>query len=136
LGHTTLERRDTITTVTTNPETQNVVEPNFDENVLRMLCDLDVSDLLGGTAAVWNSMPPFDRSALSRCYWTESNRARCRARCVVRPQPAVSGNQLFLQEASAFFKRRAMLEDEYGRNLQKLARSTSELYAMSEGKAG
>ena len=29
-----------------------------------------------------------------------------------------------------------MLEDEYGRNMQKLARSTSELYAASEGKAG
>lgn len=42
----------------------------------------------------------------------------------------------FLQEASVFFKKRAMLEDEYGRNMQKLARSTSELYAMSEGKAG
>ena len=45
LGQTTLERRDTITTTTTNPETQNVVEPSFDENVLRMLCDLDVSGL-------------------------------------------------------------------------------------------
>ena len=43
MGQTTLERRDTITTITTNPETQNLVEPNFDENVLRMLCDLDVS---------------------------------------------------------------------------------------------
>jgi len=42
----------------------------------------------------------------------------------------------FLQETSVFFKKRAMLEDEYGRNLQKLARSTSELYAMNEGKAG
>jgi len=41
-----------------------------------------------------------------------------------------------LQEASVFFKKRATLEDEYGRNLQKLARSTAELYAMSEGKAG
>lgn len=42
----------------------------------------------------------------------------------------------FFQEASVFFKKRAVLEDDYGRNLQKLARSTSELYAISEGKAG
>lgn len=46
------------------------------------------------------------------------------------------GTNNFSQEASVFFKKRAVLEDEYGRNLQKLARSTSELYAMSEGKAG
>ena len=55
LSQTTLERRDTITTVTTNPETVNVVEPNFDENVLRMLCDLDVSGLLHGTTSVRDS---------------------------------------------------------------------------------
>ena len=45
IGQTTLERRDTVTTITTNPETTNVVEPSFDESVLRMLCDLDVSSL-------------------------------------------------------------------------------------------
>lgn len=48
LAQTTLERRDTITTATTNPEPPSVVEPSFDENVLRMLCDLDVSGLLIG----------------------------------------------------------------------------------------
>lgn len=46
LSHSTLERRDTITTIHTNPETPNVVEPTFDESVLRMLCGLDVSRLL------------------------------------------------------------------------------------------
>lgn len=40
------------------------------------------------------------------------------------------------QEASAFFKKRAAIEDEYGRNLQKIARTTSETYAMNDGKAG
>jgi len=69
-----------------------------------MLCDLDVSDLLGRAAGVWNSMPPLDRSVLSRCYWIESNRARCRARCVVRPHLLLpetnyfSGGVDFLQE--------------------------------------
>lgn len=40
------------------------------------------------------------------------------------------------QEASAFFKKRATIEDEYGRNLHKIARATSETYAMNDGKAG
>lgn len=44
-GQSTLERRGTVTTITTNPEAPNVVEPGFDENLLRMLCDLDVSGL-------------------------------------------------------------------------------------------
>lgn len=51
-------------------------------------------------------------------------------------KPLFSDTNHFLQEASVFFKKRAMLEEEYGRNLQKLARSTVELYAMNEGKAG
>ena len=41
-----------------------------------------------------------------------------------------------LQEASVFFKKRAALEEEYGRGLLKLARTTSETYAMNDGKAG
>lgn len=40
------------------------------------------------------------------------------------------------QEASSFFKKRAAVEDEYGRNLQKVARATSETYSMNDGKAG
>lgn len=40
------------------------------------------------------------------------------------------------QETSVFFKKRAVLEEEYGKSLQKLARSTSEVYSMNDGKAG
>lgn len=40
------------------------------------------------------------------------------------------------QEASVFFKKRALVEEEYGKTLQKLARTTSELYAVNDGKAG
>jgi len=40
------------------------------------------------------------------------------------------------QEASVFFKKRAVLEEEYGRGIQKLAKNTSEVYAMNDGKAG
>ena len=40
------------------------------------------------------------------------------------------------QEAAVFLKKRAALEDEYGKGLQKLARATSAEYAQHEGKAG
>ena len=40
------------------------------------------------------------------------------------------------QEASAFLKRRATLEEEYGRGMQKLAKQSSEVYATNDGKAG
>jgi hypothetical protein len=35
-----------------------------------------------------------------------------------------------------FFKKRAMLEEELGRGMQKLARNTADVYAMNDGKAG
>lgn len=35
-----------------------------------------------------------------------------------------------------FFKKRAVLEEEFGRGMQKLAKNASELYAMNDGKAG
>jgi len=35
-----------------------------------------------------------------------------------------------------FFKKRAVIEEEYGKSMQKLAKTTSEVYALSEGKAG
>jgi len=35
-----------------------------------------------------------------------------------------------------FFKKRAMLEEEFGRGMQKLARNTADMYAMNDGKAG
>ncbi|KAJ3827235.1 Rho GTPase activation protein [Lentinula raphanica] len=40
------------------------------------------------------------------------------------------------KEASVFFKKRAIIEEEYGKTLQKLARTTSEVYSMNDGKAG
>lgn len=41
-----------------------------------------------------------------------------------------------MQEASVFFKKRAVLEEEYGRGMHKLAKNTAEVYAMNDGKAG
>ncbi|MCO5608113.1 hypothetical protein L7F22_062318 [Adiantum nelumboides] len=46
-------------------------------------------------------------------------------------QSMTSSNQ-----AATFFKKRAVIEEEYARNLAKLARSSAETYATTEGKAG
>ena len=40
------------------------------------------------------------------------------------------------QEAAAFLRKRAVLEDEYGKQMQKLSRASSTEYATTEGKAG
>ncbi|KXN87662.1 RHO GTPase-activating protein RGD1 [Leucoagaricus sp. SymC.cos] len=90
------DRRDTLVTV--HSEQQLLVEPNFDEGVLRALCELDC-----GTPLLLDRI--------------KQSTVSCR-------------------EASAFFKKRAAIEDDYGRNLQKIARSTSDTYAMNDGKAG
>ncbi|KAJ2911869.1 hypothetical protein MD484_g8549, partial [Candolleomyces efflorescens] len=94
---TTLERRDTLATIH-SVEQPNLVEPGFDENILRTLCDLDCGVPL--------LLDRIKQSVVS-----------CR-------------------EASIFFKKRALIEEEYGKTLQKLARSTAEVYALNDGKAG
>ncbi|PPQ79686.1 hypothetical protein CVT25_003260 [Psilocybe cyanescens] len=91
-----IDRRDTLSTIHTG--TPSLVEPSFDENVLRALCELDCGVPL----------------LLDRI-----------------KQGVVS-----CREAAVFFKKRAMVEDEYGKTLQKLSRSTSEMYALNDGKAG
>ncbi|EMD38795.1 hypothetical protein CERSUDRAFT_133320 [Gelatoporia subvermispora B] len=48
----------------------------------------------------------------------------------------IKQSMISCREASVFFKKRAMLEEEYGRSLQKLAKTTSDTYAMNDGKAG
>lgn len=40
------------------------------------------------------------------------------------------------QEAATFFRKRAVIEEEYARSMIKLAKSSSESYAVSESKAG
>ncbi|KAF9442640.1 RhoGAP-domain-containing protein [Macrolepiota fuliginosa MF-IS2] len=93
------DRRDTFSTVHTVPGDPPVlVEPSFDEGVLRALCELDCGVPL--------LLDRIKQSIVS-----------CR-------------------EASLFFKKRAAIEDEYGRTLQKIVRSTSETYATNDGKAG
>ncbi|KAF9054607.1 GTPase activating protein [Panaeolus papilionaceus] len=90
------DRRDTLSTIHSNPP--SLVEPSFDENVLRALCELDCGVPL----------------LLDR----------------------IKQSMVSCREAGVFFKKRALIEEEYGKTLQKLARSTSEVYALNDGKAG
>ncbi|ESK94826.1 gtpase activating protein [Moniliophthora roreri MCA 2997] len=75
-----------------------LVEPTFDEGILRALCDMDCGVPL----------------LLDR----------------------IKQSMVSCREASVFFKKRAAIEEEYGKSLQKLARTTSEVYSMNDGKAG
>ncbi|EAU90225.2 GTPase activating protein [Coprinopsis cinerea okayama7 len=92
-----LERRDTLATIQ-SVDPPNLMEPGFDESVLRQLCELDCGVPL--------LLDRIKQSVVS-----------CR-------------------EASIFFKKRAAIEEEYGKTLQKLARTTAEVYALNDGKAG
>ncbi|PPQ63369.1 hypothetical protein CVT24_005634 [Panaeolus cyanescens] len=90
------DRRDTLSTIHSGPP--SLLEPSFDENVLRALCELDCGVPL----------------LLDR----------------------IKQSMVSCREAGVFFKKRALIEEEYGKTLQKLARSTSEVYALNDGKAG
>lgn len=89
-------------------------------------------------------------SAEFHFYWIELNKAQSLAEYALSlsflfPQPNPPDQLLtltlhhlinHLQEAASFFKKRATIEDDYGKTLQKIARTTSDTYAMSDGKAG
>ncbi|KAG9309469.1 hypothetical protein JVU11DRAFT_10438 [Chiua virens] len=92
----TVDRKDTLSTIPS--DAASLVEPSFDENILRALCELDCGVPL----------------LLDR----------------------IKQSMVSCREASVFFKKRAVLEEEYGKSLQKLARSTSDVYSMNDGKAG
>ncbi|KAF8318676.1 RhoGAP-domain-containing protein [Clavulina sp. PMI_390] len=77
---------------------EDVVQPGFDEAILRALCDMDV-----GVPLLLDRI----KQSMTSC-----------------------------REASVFLKKRATLEEEFGKGLQKLARQTSEVYTISDGKAG
>ncbi|KZT07421.1 RhoGAP-domain-containing protein [Laetiporus sulphureus 93-53] len=90
--HATTEVADTSTLASA------LLEPSFDESILRALCDMDCGIQL----------------LLDR----------------------IKQSMVSCREAAAFFKKRALLEEEYGRNMLKLAKTTSDAYSMNEGKAG
>ena len=68
----TVDRKDTLSAIPS--DIASLVEPSFDENVLRALCELDVSDttLASGTGC---ALTPGHGSAVCLYCWIESNRA-------------------------------------------------------------
>lgn len=67
----TVDRKDTLSTILS--DVSSLVEPSFDENVLRALCELDVSF----TAWLWNCdvLTRGHGSVVSLCCWIELNKA-------------------------------------------------------------
>ncbi|KAG6841450.1 hypothetical protein C0991_010875 [Blastosporella zonata] len=97
VGTGAAERHDTILG-SVQSEVPTLVEPTFDENMLRALCELDCGVPL----------------LLDR----------------------IKQSMVSCREAATYFKKRAVMEEEYGKNMQKHARSTAEIYSMNDGKAG
>ncbi|KAF7308799.1 hypothetical protein MKEN_01079400 [Mycena kentingensis (nom. inval.)] len=48
----------------------------------------------------------------------------------------IKQSMISCREASVFLKKRAAIEEEYGKSMHKLARMTAETYSMHDGKAG
>ncbi|KIY63658.1 Rho GTPase activation protein [Cylindrobasidium torrendii FP15055 ss-10] len=94
--------RDTSTVLSDGPESigeaPQLLEPGFDESLLRMLCDMDC-----GTPLL------LDR---------------------------IKQSMISCREASLFLRKRAAIEEEYGKTLAKLSKTTSDMYATTEAKAG
>lgn len=131
----TLERQNTISSTVGEPV--QLVEPSFDENVLRALCDMDVRISLLYCIYTTNATATFSAAFLYS--WTESSKVWCPVEygnCYPLPLRRISNLHQHIQEASVFFKKRAVLEEEYGRSMQKLSKMTSEVYSMNDGKAG
>ncbi|KAH7922595.1 RhoGAP-domain-containing protein [Leucogyrophana mollusca] len=81
---------------------------------------------------------PSDVASLVEASFDENVlRALCELDCgVPLLLDRIKQSMVSCREASVFFKKRAVLEDEYGKSLQKLSRGTSEVYSMNDGKAG
>ncbi|KAF8646886.1 hypothetical protein AX16_007064 [Volvariella volvacea WC 439] len=90
------EKQETLSTIAS--DVNGLLEPGFDESVLRALCELDC-----GVPLLLDRI----KQGIVSC-----------------------------RETSVFFKKRAAIEEEYGKTLQKLAKATADTYAMNDGKAG
>ncbi|KAI0076575.1 RhoGAP-domain-containing protein [Panus rudis PR-1116 ss-1] len=90
---------------------ESMVDGGFDENVLRTLCDLDVMSLPSLTTLVSTCGVPLLLDRIKQCT------AACK-------------------EVQTFLRKRALQEEEYGRKMLSLAKSTQESYAASDAKAG
>ena len=74
-----VEQADTVSATLTEA---SLVEPSFDENILRTLCDLDVSVDGFPCSFAWSNFSLGVCSAVYRYYLTGSSRASSHAGCV------------------------------------------------------
>jgi Rho GTPase-activating protein RGD1 len=79
-----------------------------------------------------------DSSSLTDSTFDESVlRALCDLDCgVPLLLERIKQGMISCREASFYFRKRAVLEEDYGKSLLKLARTTSDVYSNGEGKAG
>ena len=96
-------------------EAEDLVPVAFDEGMLRNLCDLDVRLFLVFRVHCW-----------------KANVAQCGMPLLLE---RIKQSMASAREVATFFKKRSTIEEEYARAMTKLARSTTESYALSEGKS-
>ncbi|KAL0955139.1 hypothetical protein HGRIS_004053 [Hohenbuehelia grisea] len=88
-------------------------------------------------AATVTTIPSETASLVESGFDENVLRALCELDCSVPLLlDRIKQSMVSCRETSTFFKKRALIEEEYGKNLQKLARTTSDVYSMSDGKAG
>jgi hypothetical protein len=116
------------------------------DDVRYALNSLDYSDAPSPSSPVSTAVPRLssesrrwkDTSTLVDQTFDESVlRALCDLDCgVPLLLERIKQSMVSCREASVYFKKRAILEEEYGRNMFKLSKTTAEVYAMNDGKAG
>ncbi|KAJ6607481.1 GTPase activating protein [Mycena sp. CBHHK59/15] len=84
------------------------------------------------------SVAPNDAASLVDASFDENVlRSLCELDCgVPLLLDRIKQSMISCREASVFLKKRAAIEEEYGKNMHKLARMTADTYGMNDGKAG
>ncbi|KAF7308512.1 hypothetical protein HMN09_00700300 [Mycena chlorophos] len=85
-----------------------------------------------------NGVGPNDNATLVDASFDENIlRSLCELDCgVPLLLDRIKQSMISCREASVFLKKRAAIEEEYGKSMHKLARMTAETYSMHDGKAG
>ncbi|KAJ3529060.1 hypothetical protein NM688_g7906 [Phlebia brevispora] len=117
-------------TRTTSPPRLSVDSPHRASNMRRR-------DSAAPAATPISVHPPEDDGVLETSFEENVLRALCDLDCgVPLLLDRIKQSMVSCKEVATFFKKRAVLEEEYARNLQKLARNTMKEYQSSDGKAG
>ncbi|KAJ7155437.1 Rho GTPase activation protein [Mycena crocata] len=94
------------------------------------------SPTIGGDARE-NAAPNEASSLVDASFDENVLRSLCELDCgVPLLLDRIKQSMISCREASVFLKKRAAIEEEYGKNMHKLARMTADTYGMNDGKAG